>query len=193
MTTARRKAGPSRLTVCRRVLWQPFTAILLGSYTVLAFLNWLKSEFLPAWLQEKLQLIGLIAFLADLPWHWWAIGFLLLLLGVTLEGSYRAVSALEPDQHRTAVARHRAKGVQLFARPVTSRAEMDTWSHDYDTWDQAAKRCLEPFSELTRLKFENIGPLHATHNLSSFDGAHNHRLMVLGRQLEILQEIAEGG
>jgi hypothetical protein len=190
MTAARR--GPSRFTVWRRVLWRPFAAVLLGSYSVLAFLNWLKSEFLPAWLQAKLQLISLIAILADVPWHWWVIGFLLLLLGVILEGSYQAVFALEPDRDVTAVARCRAEGVQLFARRVTTSTEMDRWQRDYDAWYETAKGSLAGFPEVTRLKFEHLGSLSAASHIGAFDSKHNHALLILNRQLQILQEIAEG-
>lgn len=192
MTAARRRAGPSRLSVWRRVLWRPFGRVLVGSYLFLAFLNWVKSEFLPAWLQEKLQLIKIIAVLSDLPGHWWLIGLLLLLLGVVLEGSYREVAALEPDRDLTAVARCRAEGVQLFARGVTSSAEMATWLRDYQSWWDATKRCLQPFPEPTRLKFENLGPLRASQHVPSFDAEHNRHLIMLSRQLEILGEIAEG-
>jgi hypothetical protein len=105
---------------------------------------------------------------------------------------HRMAARFEADQDETAVARHRAEGVQLFARPVTSNAELETWQRDYATWYEAAKHRVAPFPEPIRLKFENLGSILGGLFGQAFNPDHNRQLIFLSRQLEILQEIAEG-
>jgi hypothetical protein len=188
----KKKTGPSRFAVWRQILWRPLVRRIVGVYAVLGVLNWFKSEFLPAWLQENLRLIVFIGLLTDLPWYWWAVGFLILLLVLTLEGSYQTIYALQPDADVTVLARCRAAGVQVFAREVKTPAEKQQWLQDYQAWDTRARECLASFPEPTRLRFENLGPLKDASYLGAYDPEHNHRLMILDKQMVILQEIISG-
>jgi hypothetical protein len=191
MTAVRGKGGPSRFAVCRRVLWRPLSRWLLGVNVVLGILNLAKSELLPTWLQEHLQLIKIVALVWDLPGSYWLIGLLLVMLVATLEGSYQEVSALEPDRNRNAVAECRAAGVQLYARRVTSDTALEEWNLEYEKWFASAKECLAPFPIPTRLKFENLGPLPGETHSGRYNPAHNHSLTMLSLQLDILKGISD--
>ena len=96
------------------------------------------------------------------------------------------------QEQAAAVARRRAEGVQLYAREVTSGAEMERWAEEYNAWWETARQSLAPFPEPTRLAFENLGPFQAGIVVGSFDDQHNRLRLMLRRQLEILQDIADG-
>jgi hypothetical protein len=76
-------------TILKRSVW-PLIAI---SLTVLGNIFAIRDEFLPPRLAEKLKTP---AFLPDLPWYWWTIATLLLIVGAILEESYRLLGTTGP-------------------------------------------------------------------------------------------------
>ena len=73
-----------RASVFQKILWAPLRAIFAFLYGVAAFVAWLLKESGHA--EPRLT-----AWLPAFSWSAWIIGFLLLLLGMALEGAYKII------------------------------------------------------------------------------------------------------
>jgi len=78
-----------RLTFWHEVIWRPVTFLVLAPLGLLglAYLFVLiRDEFLPPEYHDRWRLLNLLRFV---PWHWWIIATLVILVVIVLEGSYR--------------------------------------------------------------------------------------------------------
>jgi hypothetical protein len=84
-----------RLRVWKEVVWRPWFAVVTSLYFVAQLYQWLKGEFVPPDVQERLRLPKI------LPWSWWVwlIVWVLVGLAVVLEGAYRSVTARDGKLH----------------------------------------------------------------------------------------------
>lgn len=88
---AGRRGGMSRVYLWLELLIQPtWRWLIMSPLAALGTAQAVRDELLSTAEAEKYRLLALVP---EWPWEWYAIGFLVLTLGLLLEAAYRAVSA----------------------------------------------------------------------------------------------------
>ena len=73
-----------RLSVFRKILWAPLRAVFVFLYGVAGFVAWLLKE--SGYAEPRVT-----AWVPASSWSAWIIGFLVLMLGMALEGAYKVI------------------------------------------------------------------------------------------------------
>jgi hypothetical protein len=175
-----------RLRHWKAVLWGPLLKILGSLYAILGLASLVRGEFFP---DKGGPLIGFIPAWTSATWL--ALGLTLIVI-VTLEGSYRVVSAMTrgADRQIEELTALRANGVRLYAAQVKDGTALGAWVARRQEWERLLFPLLgSRFGPATRNRVEYLGALPGAAFEHAYDSNHNHELMILSRRLELLDEI----
>jgi len=143
MRMARQPAG--RLKVWRAVLWPSWWWLVLLPYGLVQMLQTFRSE-LSETVQRRLMLAHI---LPGWPWYGWMIGWLLLLIGLILVGSFRVVRSLSPTMQQITLE-HYAMNVSLL------RMKLYKWGGDTKVLDEVVNDVVELKDSLAFYLKENL-------------------------------------
>jgi len=151
------------------------------------------------WIPLPLREARLLKWLPSWPWTAWAFGAAVLLLVVSLEGSYRIFGGT-PDREEVLgqLGRLRAHGIKLLNADFSGdsitgdsiKKWIQQWSADQAAWCSSVVAVLrDHYPERTRLRFENLGTYTRRGYSNFMSGEHRHELENLGERLAVLDDI----
>ena len=180
-----------RVRAWREIFWKPLVGVVLALYGFVQLWQVIRGELRPD-IQEPLRIYHL---LPDLSAQAWIIGWLALLLVITLEGGYRAITRRDTltggAAGRLTALREEAIA-HLLNRPVRTDQELETLKSDFDDWTHRTLAELEDCATPSEASsFRVLGALPGSHWSDSFNPEHNRVKIMVDLRVQRLTKIAD--
>ncbi len=183
----------SRVRHWKAVLWRPALRVWGSLFALVSFVSLVRAE--TTWIPSPWRDLPIVRWLPVWPWTTWALGAMILLLVVVLEGSYRLVGR-DGNHHQDvldALSEFRVKAVSLLNEWPQGKDACHKWLTRETEWRREVVGVLSAhYPKSTRLRFETLG-LFEQRGLPNWGNqAQQVELENLAERVAVLDAIMDG-